>query len=742
MTVQRDAPASAGLILKPGCAGIFPVQRLVFVPFRAILFLCAVTILRLPAFPADTVDSSVPSHAPRTGVLGGRAETFRDYCKKGEGAKAFSKIKLDFDRDYLVMPFPVEPLTYGDPSARSRDSAKTDEWRKAQDVCGRVSGVAEAATLLWMVTAEEKYFLKAKEFLLKSCEWHFAPDWRSGSVPGATDIEYNTEANFRLWRKLPSVYDQLRDKLTADERAKVLAHFKERGARTVRFIKATHVGQLRRNSIEVDPSSHAVRFMAMTGVAGLALWDDLPEAREWWRFAYDFYRDQFSPWGGDDGGWAEGSAYWRGTMEHAVFQDALFALGDPSAYNTPFWKNSSYFVLYNVQPYLHTVFGDTSNAGRFNLEPAMSDYLEHLARIQQNGFFASYAALCVDASPFAEHGLGNLNRAYPTACERLVRNFIVAEKKLPPPEPLNKLPSHRFFRDVGWVSMHSSLGQPGEDIQITFKSSQYGSFSHSHADQNAFILNAFGESLAINSAYREYHRSPFHQQWTWQTKSKNAILIDGIGQKPQDKFATGKIIRCETIERAVWATGDATVAYQSGQTQPGRVRRVTRDVVFVDSRYAVLRDRVSLASPGKISWLLHAEKNLSWDGANNRAVIRGAQGRATLAARLVAPEVRWRAEVTERFPLPLDSKYSEGESGDDYVTGEWSNQIHLTLESTEAARDFTVFAVLWPDRNVSDTFDARLVSHSTLEITRPDGGRDFVTVTDDSCRVASTLPSR
>src|SRR4029077_13376777 len=158
---------------------------------------------------------------------------FRAYCTTGEGAKAFTKIKADFDKEFLKLPFPDEPVTYGDPEPKKRDSAKADKWRNAQDVCGRVSGVAEAATLIWVVTGDEKYFAKAREFLLKSCAWHFAPDWKKGPIAGATDIEYNDEANFRLWRKLPLVYDQLRAKLTPEEKQIVPANFKERGDRTV-----------------------------------------------------------------------------------------------------------------------------------------------------------------------------------------------------------------------------------------------------------------------------------------------------------------------------------------------------------------------------------------------------------------------------------------------------------------------------------------------------------------------------
>lgn len=683
----------------------------------------------LMAQPSVDVAVHVPPQPPRTMVIEGRERDFCAYCTTGAGAKAFAKIKADFDRDYLSYPFPDEPVTYGDPDPKERDSDMADKWRDVQDVCGRVSGVAEAATLIWIVTGDEKYFTKAKDFLLKSCSWHFAPEWENGPVVGATDIYYNDEANFRLWRKLPLVYDQLRAKLTTEERKVVLTAFKERGDRTVAWIKRARVEKIQRNSLDVSAESHPVRFMAMVGTSALALWDDLPESHEWWRFAYVFYRDQFSPWGGDDGGWAEGNAYWRGTFEHASFQDTLLAIGDPLAYSSPFWKNSPYFAVYNVQPYLHTTFGDTSNAGRFNLDPTVADYMEHVARVEQNGFFRAYAEQCADKRPRpVDKGLTGLDRTYPTSCEFLVRNFIASGRPLPPPRPLSELPPYRFFRDVGWVSLHSALGRPDDDIQITFKSSPYGSFSHSHADQNAFILNAYGEGLAINSAYREYHRSPFHKQWTWQTKSKNDVLIDGLGQKSQDKTATGKVTRFEVKDRFVWTTGDATVAYQSLQPK-GRVQRVTRDLVFVDQRYVVLRDRVDLATPGTLSWLLHAEKNLSWDATNNTAFIRG--DKAALSVQLIAPGVTWRATVTDKFPIPVDPKYVSGEAGSSYVTGKWSDQNHLTLESAESATAVTVYAVLWPERGSPATLRATL-NDGRLRVARPDGKTDLITLTDSS----------
>lgn len=698
------------------------------------VLLVSLVSLRAATDPA----AIVPAQAPRSLVLADRREAFRTYCTTGEGAKAFAKIKADLDRDYLKRSLPADPVTYGDPSPSQRTSDKADRWREQQDATGLVSGIAEAATLCWIVTGDEKYVAKAREILLAVSTWKLGPpgksvDWKNGPAPGASDIYYNDEAHFRLWRKLPLVYDQIRAKLSAADRATILAHFKMRGERSVAWIeKQGHISKLSRNSLDVDPSSHPVRFMPMTGLTALALWDDLPEAKKWWDYAYRFYRDQFTPWGGDDGGWGEGNAYWRGTFEHATFQDTLLALGDPLAYATPFWKNSPYFCLYNVQPYLHTIFGDASNAGRFSLEPTTADYFEHMARVQQNGYFRAYAELCVDKRPRPiDKGLANLDRSYPTAAEFLVRNFIASGKPLPPARPLTELPPDRFFRDVGYVSLHSALGQPEDDIQVTFRASRYGSFSHSHADQLGFILNAFGEGLAINSAYREFHNSPHHDQWTRQSFSKNVVLIDGIGELAKSKDAVGSITRYESTPRTVWTTGDATVAYQLAQKDKARVQRVTRDLVFVDHRYVVLRDRVVLASVGKIGWQLHAEKEIVWDDRTASARIRGYDGKATLFAKLLAPNTQWHGSVTTKFPVPVDPKYTKADADSPYITGSWHDQAHLFAETAEAAKEFTVYTVLWPERGTRPALvSAKLNDAGQIIIPRPDGKTDTLSISD------------
>ncbi len=709
---------------------------------RHLLFLLVVTLTASHSALSGAggeASARVPERAPRTSILAGERDAFSAYATTGAGAAAFAKIKADFDARCFDLEFPEEPVTYGDPAPSKRDSAKVDLWRGQQDAAGRIAAVAEAAALIWVVTGEERYLDVAREWLLQACRWKLdAGAWASGPVRGATDVYYNDEAHFRLWRKLPLVYDQIRDELGDGERKIVLDHFRERGRRSARWIRETgRIERLKRNSLEVNPSSHPVRFMTMTGLTGLALWDDLPEAREWWRFAYDFYRDQFTPWGGDDGGWAEGVAYWRGVIEHAAFQDALLAIGDPLAYANPFWRNTPYFQVYNAQPYRHTAFGDLSNAGRFNLEPVVADFLLHMARVTGDGHLVSYASLQTDTrvSPI-DSGLGSLDRIYPNAAEFLVRNFIASGRPLPAAEPLSALPAQRFFSDVGWASMHSALGRPEEDIHITFVSSPYGSFSHSHAHQNAFILNAWGENLAIASGYREFHNSPHHDGWTRLTVSKNLILIDGRGQKPRDKNSTGRITRFDARDDAVWTTGDATKAHQLGNPEGG-IERVTRDLVFVDRRYLVVRDVVRTREPSSVTWLLHAVNPIAWEEDRAGAFIH--TDGATLTTRLLTPEGSgWDAEVKDKFSVPVDPKYARGGVTASWATGSWTEQSHLFARTRERSREHTIFAVLWPERGARDAsvaIEVKSAGTDAIEIRRPDGRAQRITLTDTTLSI-------
>lgn len=673
----------------------------------------------------------IPEEAPRTWILAGRQEAFDAFNASGNGKVYLELIRHDLDTYWMDWSFPDEPETYGDPDPSKRTAEQVDKWRGMQDLTGQLTGVAEAATLLWRVTGEERYLDKAKEILLGAANW---------DPLGSTGIDYNDEAHFRLFRKLPQVYDQIRSELTDTERRQVLGHLRVRGERNIASIRENGVAELSRNSVEKEPRSHSVRFMAMTGLAALALWDDLPEARGWWEFVYSWYRDVFTPWGGDDGSWAEGVAYWRGVYEHAIFQDALFAMGDPLAYSQPFWRNTGFFQVYFVQPYPSTGFGDLSNAGQFNMEPGVRHFLDHLARVTNNGYFLSYTDLYSDPRPLpVELGMEHLYRAYPTAAEYWVREFIASKVEWPERKALSALPGSRLFADVGWVSMHSALGDPDNDIMLSFKSSPYGSFSHSHADQNSFILNAFGEQLAINSGYREYHRSQMHKYYTRQTLSKNNILIRRKGQETGDKTATGAITRFEQSDRAVWTTGDATAAFNTGQAGKDAVRKAVRDILFVDNRYFVIRDHVVLKKPGRIDWLLHARDPITFHKVDNSLVIE--RHGVYLYGRLAALNNPLQMRSWTGFPVDVDPKYKDAAfiTSQVYLREPAVDQAHFQANTLNDREEQVIFAVLWPSRDAAEAPDLRLqlLDRDSIEVRRPDGTVDRIRLSDDELEIES-----
>jgi hypothetical protein len=667
----------------------------------------AVASLLLLARPGR---ADVPAAGPRAFITNENRERFRDYCLHGAGSNQFHLLRQDFDKKIADRKFPSEPENFGDPDPATRDSDKADQWREAQAACNFGAGAAEAATIFWIVTGETSYLNKAKEFLMAACRW---------DPGGTTGVRYNDEANFRLWRKLPFVYDQLRTQLNASERTTVLASFQKRGTDTFATVRS-ETKEVRPNSIESETASHGVRFVSMMGIAGLALYDDLPEAKEWFSYALNFYANQFTPWGGVEGGWGEGSAYWRGNIEHARFQDALHLIRHPEAWKNPFWRKTGYFPLYFVQPYATTQFGDTPSAGKLRLEPQMANLLLRLARQFKDGYLLSYASL-LNPSELVHQSL-NISRAnYPTAMEYLLENFSGSSERLPTPLPLSALPQSQWFKDVGWVSMHSALGRPGEDIMLSFKSSSYGSYSHSHADQNGFILNAFGENLAINSGYREFHRSAHHKGYTRQTISKNAILIDDHGQLAQSEAARGEITRFGSNRRLVWTTGDALQAYTAEKDGPP-VSRVTRDVVFVDKRYFVIRDVVRLRKPASISWLIHAEHKIEWDPGPERISILGTK--ANLRVQLVVPENSMRGMISSEFPVPVEPKY---------ISQGYANQRHFKATTEHKTTEQVLYSVLWPEKVGQPNrfaFTVHLQRDGSLAVQRPDGGRDRLWIED------------
>ncbi len=468
-------------------------------------------------------------------------------------------------------------------------------WRKTYIDCQEVLYAIRHLAIGGKVLEDEQMLERAKAWLLEASSWN--PD-------GTTSRAYTDEWAFRINLALAWGYDWLHDQLDEDERLLVR---KALLARTRQI--AVHVMQ--QSNIHLFPfDSHAVRSVSAVLVpACLAMLHEEPEAREWLDYSVEFLFTVYSPWGDADGGWAEGPHYWMTGMAYLI--DAANLLKSATGldiYQRPFFQKTGDFPLYTKAPDTRRcTFGDDSTMG--DLPCLKVGYnLRQFAGVTGNGAYQWYFEEILRNDPGTEMEFYNYGWWDLRFDDMVYRHdFPVVEARAPAEDDVL-----RWFKGIGWVALQVSMDDPDKHIQFVMKSSPYGSVSHSHGDQNAFVFSACGEDLAIQSGYYVAFNSSMHQSWRRQTRSKNAILINGKGQyadkdKARNMRASGAIEFATTHEDHIHIRGNATAAYASLSPE---VTSVLRDVYFVRNQYFVIVDSIDADSPVSIDWLLHTNEPL------------------------------------------------------------------------------------------------------------------------------------
>lgn len=464
-------------------------------------------------------------------------------------------------------------------------------WRKTYIDCQELLYAIRHLAVGGQVTQDQAMLDRAKVWLLSAASWN---------PTGTTSRSYTDEWAFRVNLALAWGYDWLYDQMTEDERDMVRAALLARTRET-----ADHI--IKHANIHLFPfDSHAVRAVSAVLIPScIALLDHADEAEDWLHYSVEFLFTVYSPWGDAQGGWAEGPHYWMTGMAYLI--DAANLLKGYSGidlYQRPFFQRTGDFPLYTKAPDTRrATFGDDSTMGDL---PAVKVgfNLRQFAGVTGNGAYQWYYDEIKRANPGTEMAFYNWGwwdfnfdeLAYQT-------DFPIVEAT--PPSDDDQL---RWFKDIGWVAIQHRMQDTDNHIQFVFKSSPFGSVSHSHGDQNAFCLAGFGEDLAIQSGHYVAFNSTMHQNWRRQTVSKNAILIDGKGQyagkdKVRAMGSAGRIVTAEDRGDHIFAQGDATAAYQSLTPE---VTSVLRDVYFVNDSYLVVVDSIDAQTPVAIDWLLHA----------------------------------------------------------------------------------------------------------------------------------------
>jgi len=336
-------------------------------------------------------------------------------------------------------------------------------------------------------------------------------------------------------------------------------------------------------------------------IATLSL-GEIADADTWFDFSFRAYAAAFSAWSGPEGGFANGTAYAQYTADLAlqVWQPLVRATG-VNMFVKPWSAGFVRYFMHFVPPGTpRHLFGDEAEVVP-NLA-IMKAFVAHYATPIAGWYFN---ALKVDMD-----ALTLLQAPYPLPVSS------VASPAAPE--------SSRLYPSIGWVAMHSSLADM-ERTSLYFKSSPYGSYNHSHAEQNSFVLVKNGVALLGPSGYSDYYGSPLANTWYRQTRAHNAVTFDGgVGQAidgytqqgyTKTKAYGGKITAFSTTAPMDYVAGDATETYGGALTQA--VRKIW---YLRDQNAAVIVDNLASATPRKFEWNLHSYAPLQ-TGSNGRIVV-------------------------------------------------------------------------------------------------------------------------
>jgi hypothetical protein len=499
----------------------------------------------------------------------------------------------------------------------------------------------ETCALAYLLTGDKQLGLEAKRRILHFFSW---------DPQGSTGLWSYDEPAMWVMMRGTRAYDWTYDLFSPEERRQVEPVMKERAEQFYVHLK-------NRRKFHTNPyESHAGRMPGFLGEAAISFAHEWPEAREWLEYATLLYYTSYPAWGGDDGGWQEGPGYWSAYMSFAMYYViALRNAAGVDLMDKPFFRNTPYYGLYTATPYHeHRPFGD----GAYSSPSGLGSIVHAFSGVLADPYLKWYWQ-----AGGREAG-GDL------------LTLVTADPDVTPKHPRD-LPSSRLFQSVGLSAFHTALGDKENDITFLFRSSPFGSVSHGHADQNAFVIEAFGEAVAPVTGYYPWYGSPHHHNWTRDTRAVNSVLVNGQGQEKRKWSASGAITAWHASEGYDYVEGEAAPAYG------GRLERFRRHVVHARPGVFVIYDDLIAKTPSTYQWLLHAFDPMKIAG--NRISLR--RDRASLDAVVLLPE---EVEISQ------DDRYDPEPEVVGSKPTNYRNSWHLTVgtpEPEQTGRFLTVLMV-------------------------------------------------
>jgi hypothetical protein len=617
----------------------------------------------------DAEQFDVPDTHPRLMVRAERVPKLRERAADGDLASVAGSLVRTAHSHAGEDLVPEPDFLPKDPEKRG--PAYTLTFRETRPPMN----VMERCALAYLLTGDEVAGEEAKRRIIHFFSW---------DPQGSTGYFHNDEPAMWVMMRGVRAYDWTHDLFTEEERELVEQSMRTRAADMYRM--------LRRRPFDNNPySSHPGRTIGFLGEAAITFYHEWEESPEYLNYITRIYWGVYPAWGEDDGGWNEGPGYWNAYMSFGMhFVLALREGTGIDLSQRPFFNNTPYYALYMTPPQSQMApFGDGTE-WKPRRHGSLIYWFSTLNRDPVIRWFA-------DASGSGPGGS--------------VLGVLLKDDSIAPKPPLD-LPPAKLFEGVGLVALRTDLVDRTNDVGFMMKSSPYGAVSHGHQDQNCFVLEAYGEALAVSTGYYNRYGSPHHAGWTRTTRAKNGITFDGGESQDRGWHATGEITDFIHGDDFDLAIGDATEAYD------GRLTRAIREVVHVRPGIFVIRDDLASDEPRTFEYQLHAIEEMTLRPDQNEVFIT--RPTASLTTRFFEPAELQITQTNQFDPPPMWPPDRE-----------YANLWHTTVAYAEQRSEAEFLSVLLPARAGDEHAlpETRgLVSDTArgVELTFADGARTVV----------------
>lgn len=283
----------------------------------------------------------------------------------------------------------------------------------------------------------------------------------------------------------------------------------------------------------------------------------------------------------------------------------------------PWYQNVGRSLVYTCPPGSKSNgFGDNSEKGS---EPnrLVAAFADYLARETGDSYAGWYAGECREL----------LRRDYEL---RLYRMCTEQDYNTAFPAGADKMV---WYKDAGEVAMHSAPEDVEKDLALSFRSSTFGSGSHTTASQNAFNLLYKGVDVYRSTGYYQNFSDAHNLMSYRHTRAHNSLLVNGIGQ-PYSTEGYGSVMRAMGGQHISYCLGDASHAYRSISNDPMWVgyfkqagieqtpengfgatplTKYRRHVLMLHPHTVIVYDELEASEAVRWEWLLHSPTEFKID---------------------------------------------------------------------------------------------------------------------------------